>query len=98
MEPMFLIAGTAILLIPFAGTLAMRNWLTSLLAVAVLAFVISCFWIWQEYRYSGDGAAHGLARIVTGIWLAGLTAGFSLNIGLLWLRHRKRVAPLARTR
>lgn len=98
MEPMFWIAGTVILLIPFVGTMAMRNWLTSLLAVAVLAFVISCFWIWQGYRYSGDDAAQGVAKIATGIWLAGLAAGFALNIGLLWLRHRKRTAPLARAR
>ncbi|MFE0014867.1 hypothetical protein ACFWXH_08480 [Mesorhizobium sp. NPDC059054] len=98
MEPMFWIAGIVILLIPFVGTLAMRNWLTSLLAVAVLAFIISCFWIWQEYRYSGDDAAQALARIVTGIWLAGLAGGFAVNIGLLWLRHRKRIAPLARIR
>lgn len=98
MEPMFWIAGIVIVLIPFVGTLAMRNWLTSLLAVAVLAFVISCFWIWQEYRYSGDDAAQGLARIVTGIWLAGLAGGFALNVGLLCLRHRKRTARLARIR
>ena len=98
MEPMFWIAGTVILLIPFVGTLAMRNWLTSLLAVAVLAFVISCFWIWQEYRHGGDDAAQALARIVTGIWLAGLAAGFALNIGLLWLRHRRRTVRLIRAR
>ncbi|MBR2687239.1 MAG: hypothetical protein IKE42_05260 [Aquamicrobium sp.] len=98
MEPMFWIAGTVILLIPFVGTLAMRNWLTSLLAVAVLAFVISCFWIWQEYRYGGNDSAQALARIVTGIWLAGLAAGFALNIGLLWLRHRKRTASWVRAR
>ncbi|MFD9898240.1 hypothetical protein [Mesorhizobium sp. NPDC059025] len=98
MEPMFWIAGTVILLIPFVGTLAMRNWLTSLLAVAVLAFVISCFWVWQEYRYGGNDAAQALARIVTGIWLAGLAAGFALNIGLLWLQHRRRTARLIRAR
>lgn len=96
MELTFWIAGTVILLIPFISTLAMRNWLTTLLAVAVLAFLISCFWIWQEYRYSGDYTAQALARIVTNIWLAGLAAGFALDIGLLWLRHRRRAASFSR--